>query len=97
MDTISLKSKVNNQATEKKCSCPKIYYSFRADSNFKTNTYCSKGEIVTDDILSKGKYTGKRKTLSITYKDEDIGKEIKQNMLIKTIPNTQLVIFIGLD
>lgn len=35
--------------------------------------------------------------MSINYKAEDLGKEIKQSILIKTIPNTQLVLFLGLD
>lgn len=100
LETISLKSKVVNQAEEdenENVAAQKMYYTFSADGTYKTNAYWSLGEIGSDGTLSTGKYALKGNTLSITYKDEDLGKEMTQSMQIKTNSDTQLVLFIGLD
>ena len=100
LETIALKTKVVDEALEEEnenVASQKIYYTFSADGTYKTNAYWSIGEIATDGTVSTGKYTLKGNTLSISYKDEDLGKEMTQSMQIKTNSDTQLVLFIGLD
>lgn len=100
LETIALKTKVVDEALEEEnenVTSQKMYYTFNADGTYKTNAYWSVGQIDTDGTVSTGKYTVKGNTLSITYQDEDLEKEMTQSMQIKTKSDTQLVLFIGLD
>jgi hypothetical protein len=100
LETIVFKSKVTGEAAEEdneNVSSQKIYYTFKADGTYETNSMWSIGEISKNNVVSKGKYTLKGTTLNITYQDEDLGKELTQAMQIKTNSSTQLVLFVGLD
>ncbi len=99
LETVALKTKVVDEALEEEnenVASQKIYYTFNADGTYKTNAYWSIGEIGTNGASSTGKYTLKGDNLSITYQDEDLGKELTQTMQIKTNSDTQLVLYIGL-
>jgi hypothetical protein len=100
LETIDLKTKVADEAVEEEnenVTSQKMYYTFSADGTYKTNAYWALGEIGMDGTVSTGKYTVKGNTLSIAYKDEELGKEMTQSMQIKANSNTQLVLFIGLE
>jgi hypothetical protein len=100
LETISLKSKVVDQAAENEnenVSAQKMYYTFNSDGTYKTNATWSIGEINSSGAVSTGKYTINGNKLNITYQDGDLGKELTQTMQIKTNSDSQLVLFIGLD
>jgi Lipocalin-like domain len=98
LETISLKSKVVDQVAENEnVSAQKMYYTFSADGTYKTNATWTIGEINSSGVVSTGKYTINGDKLNITYKDNDLGKELTQTMQIKTNSDSQLVLFIGLD
>lgn len=100
LETISLKSKVVDQAAENEnenVAAQKMYYTFNSDGTYKTNATWSIGEINSSGTVSTGKYSISGNKLNITYQDGDLGKELTQTMQIKTNSGTQLVLFIGLD
>jgi hypothetical protein len=100
LETISLKSKIVDQAAEdenENVAAQKMYYTFNPDGTYKTNATWSIGEINASGAVSTGKYTINGDKLNISYQDNDLGKDLTQTMQIKTNSDTQLVLFIGLD
>ena len=98
LETINLKTKVSNEDMQEKnenMATNKIYYTFNTDGTYTTNAYWSIGEIDTKGTVSTGKYTLKDNVLSISYKDDQLGKELTQAMQVKVNNTKELVLYIG--
>lgn len=98
LETINLKTKVSNEDMQEKnenVATNKIYYTFNTDGTYTTNAYWSIGEIDTKGTVSTGKYTLKDNVLSISYKDDQLGKELTQAMQVKVNNAKELVLYIG--
>jgi hypothetical protein len=74
-----------------------LYYEFDGLNQYSSNVELSVGTFSKGSGINAGKYSLDKSVMTLFYTEKLISKEIGQQMTIKTLTGTELVIYVGKD